>query len=34
MVPTKGRQSGSELDAASVVYGAYVGDVTVRTDKH
>ena len=28
------RQSGGELDAACVVYGAYVGDVAVRTDKH
>jgi hypothetical protein len=34
MVPIEGQQSGSELDAACVVYGAYVGDVAVRTDKH
>jgi hypothetical protein len=27
-------QSGGELDAACVVYGAYVGDIAVRTDKH
>jgi hypothetical protein len=27
-------QSGGELDAARVVYCAYVGDVAVRTDKH
>ena len=29
MVPIKGRQSGGELDAACVVYGAYVGDVAI-----
>ena len=36
MIPNIGPrgQSGSELDAACVVYGAYVGDVAVRTDKH
>ena len=27
-------QSGGELDAACVVYGAHVGEVAVRTDKH
>jgi hypothetical protein len=27
-------QSRGELEAACVVYGAYVGDVAVWTDKH
>ena len=27
-------QSGGELHAVCVVYGAHVGDVAVRTDKH
>ena len=27
-------QSGGELEAACVVYGAHVGEVAVRTDKH
>ena len=27
-------QSGGELDADCVVYGAHVGEVAVRTDKH
>ena len=30
----QGRQSGGELGAACVVYGAHVGEVAVRTDKH
>jgi hypothetical protein len=34
MVRVRGRQSGGELGAACVVYGAYVGEVAVRTDKH
>jgi hypothetical protein len=27
-------ESGGELGAACVVYGAHVGEVAVRTDKH
>src|SRR5258705_11377875 len=34
MVRVQGRQSGGELGAACVVYGAHVGEVAVRTDKH